>query len=162
MTVEIVRADYDEPQHAKALVELLDRYAQDKMGGGEPLSRYVKENLVDHLARFPGAFSVLAFVDGMPAGLINCFMGFSTFACKPLVNIHDVTVNQEYRGLGISQKLLRAVENIAREKGCCKMTMEVLEGNLVAKKAYEKFGFASYELDPETGRALFWQKKLDC
>jgi hypothetical protein len=23
-------------------------------------------------------------------GLVNCFEGFSTFACKPLVNVHEL------------------------------------------------------------------------
>ena len=44
--------------------------------------------------------------------------------------------------------------------GCCKLTLEVLDGNAPAKAAYEKFGFASYELDPAVGGALCWQKKL--
>ena len=56
--------------------------------------------------------------------------------------------------------MLDEVERIAKEKGCCKLTLEVLEGNIVAKKAYEKFGFSSYELDPATGKALFWEKVL--
>ncbi|MFT5635935.1 MAG: hypothetical protein ACI89T_001390 [Cognaticolwellia sp.] len=40
------------------------------------------------------------------------------------------------------------------------MTLEVLEGNKVAKNAYQKVGFGSYVLDPEMGQAVFWQKKL--
>ena len=53
-----------------------------------------------------------------------------------------------------------AIEQHAREIGCCKVTLEVLEGNHPAKKAYSQAGFAAYELDPEAGQALFWQKKL--
>lgn len=37
-------------------------------------------------------FSVLAFDADQPVGLINAIEGFSTFACKPLINIHDVIV----------------------------------------------------------------------
>ena len=40
------------------------------------------------------------------------------------------------------------------------LTLEVLEGNKVAQAAYRASGFAGYELDPEVGRAMFWQKKL--
>lgn len=160
MNIQIITADYRNPQHAQAIVELLDNYARDKMGGGEPLSQYVKDYLVEHLARVEGAFTILAYADGVAAGLTNCFMGFSTFACKPLINIHDVAVNQEYRGLGISQKMLQAVEETARDRGCCKITLEVLDGNAAAKNAYAKFGFSGYQLDSETGDALFWQKKL--
>ena len=53
------------------------------------------------------------------------------------------------------------VEEIAISKGCCKLTLEVLSGNAVAKASYEKFGFSGYELDPKVGNALFWQKSLN-
>jgi hypothetical protein len=56
--------------------------------------------------------------------------------------------------------MLQYVENIAVEKGCCKIILEMLEGNRVAKHAYLKFGFAGYELDPKMGKALFWEKTL--
>jgi len=56
--------------------------------------------------------------------------------------------------------LLEKVEEVACSKGCCKITLEVLSNNEIAKCAYSKFGFAGYELDPEAGSALFWQKKL--
>ena len=91
---------------------------------------------------------------------MNCFEAFSTFACKPLVNIHDIAVSSEFRGKGISQKMLAVVEEIARKKGCCKITLEVLQGNRVAQNAYRKFGFDNYALDPEAGHAEFWQKSL--
>jgi hypothetical protein len=35
-----------------------------------------------------------------------------------------------------------------------------LEGNKLAQAAYIANGFAGYQLDPEMGRAMFWQKKL--
>lgn len=66
----------------------------------------------------------------------------------------------EFRGLGLSQPMLSKVEEIAKLKGCCKITLEVLEGNKVAQKSYIKFGFAGYELDPIMGKALFWQRNV--
>ncbi len=84
----------------------------------------------------------------------------STFKCKPLINIHDVVVLNEFRRLGISQRMLSKVEEIAKEKGCCKMTLEVLEGNKAAQNSYLKYGFEGYELDPAHGKALFWKKSL--
>lgn len=160
MSINIVVVDYTNAGQGKDLVELLDNYALDPMGGGEALEPQVKNNLVAELAKLPHAFSVMAYVNDKPAGLINCFFGFSTFACKPLVNIHDVVVSSEFRGLGLSQKMLEKVEQYAKSKGCCKLTLEVLQGNEVAKASYRKFGFAGYELDPEMGNAVFWQKKI--
>ena len=45
-------------------------------------------------------------------------------------------------------------------RGCCKLTLEVLDNNFIAKALYKKFGFSDYQLDPEYGNALFWEKKL--
>jgi ribosomal protein S18 acetylase RimI-like enzyme len=159
-TIDILRADYHNASHAKAVSYLLNCYAEDPMGGGKPLSLEVKTNLAAKLAEQGNAFSVLCYVDGQATGLINCFFGFSTFKCKPLVYIHDVVVIGNHRGLGLSQKMLDEVERIAREKECCKLTLEVLEGNEIAKNAYLKFGFSGYELDPKMGKALFWEKVL--
>ena len=139
---------------------LLDLYASDPMGGGKSLDEGVKNNLVRELSKLPHAFSFIAYVDEHPAGLINCFEGFSTFLCKPLINIHDIVVLDEYRGNGIAGMMLEKVEEIARSKGCCKLTLEVLSNNEAAKSAYQKFGFSDYQLDPQAGTALFWQKLL--
>ena len=158
--LDIFQADYANPTHGTALVTLLDEYARHPMGGGKGLPDQVKAGLVNALSTTPGAFSVLATVDHEPAGLINCFQSLSTFKCKPLVNIHDVVVSNEFRGTNLSQKMLELVETIARQRGCCKLTLEVLEGNQVAQNAYRKFGFSGYELDPELGEALFWEKTL--
>ena len=158
--IDVIQADYHNPNHGNDLVKLLNGYAQDPMGGGEPLSQYTQDNLVDTLKQRQDAFSILCYVDGQPAGLINCFEMFSTFKCKPLINIHDVTVDKAYRGLGLSQKMLEKVEQIALERGCCKLVLEILEGNTVAKNAYAKFGFKGYELDPKMGHAVFWEKGI--
>jgi len=160
MKLELILADYHNKQHSTDLLMLLNSYAVDPMGGGEELSDYVKSNLIQSLASRQDVFTVLCYVDDEPAGLINCIEGFSTFSAKPLMNIHDVTVLPKFRGLGLSEKMFVEVEKLAKEKDCCKLTLEVLEGNKVAKNAYEKYGYSGYELDPEMGKAIFWQKKL--
>lgn len=156
----VLQASYTNPIHAEAICLVLNHYAEDPMGGGEPLSAAVLQQLPAELAKRPYAFSVLAFVGGEPAGLVNCFEGFSTFACRPLVNVHDVAVVSKFRGLGLSQKMLQKVEEIARQRGCCKITLEVLEGNDIAQASYAKFGFAAGMFDPAHGRMLFWIKAL--
>jgi ribosomal protein S18 acetylase RimI-like enzyme len=152
--------DYNDDIQANELLSLLDAYAQDPMGGGSELSTYSKTNLINELKKRPFVFSIICYVDGKPAGFSNCIEGFSTFKCKALINIHDFAVNPEFRGLQLSQKIMQKIEEIAIEKDCCKITLEVLEGNVVAKNAYIKSGFKGYELDPEMGKAVFWEKPL--
>jgi ribosomal protein S18 acetylase RimI-like enzyme len=158
MNIRVSLVDYLNPQHAKDFTYLLNAYAEDPMGGGKALPDDVKQNLTEKLSKIPHAFSIICYVDDQPAGLINCFEAFSTFKCQPLVNIHDIAVMTEFRGLGISQRMLEKVEEQAKARGCCKITLEVLEGNEIARNAYLKFGFDGYELDPKMGKALFWQK----
>jgi ribosomal protein S18 acetylase RimI-like enzyme len=163
-TIRLCRADYTRATHAAALVFLLDAYARDPMGGGQGLSEFAKEHVVNELAKLPQAFSVLAFVgegEDQPVGLVNCMQGFSTFACKPLVNVHDLAVLERYRGLRVGEQMLALVELIGRERGACKLTLEVLSGNTSAMRLYARAGFLQYALDPAAGQASFMQKWLD-
>ena len=158
--LRICRADYRDAVHARALLQMLDAYAQDPAGGGEPLSDFARSHLVTELAARPQAFSVLAFAGEQPVGLVNCIEGFSTFACRPLVNIHDVAVLASHRGQRVAERMLALVDEIARERGACKLTLEVLQGNASAVRLYERVGFAGYQLDPAMGHAQFFQKWL--
>ena len=154
------QADYANAQDALAIVLLLDAYASDPAGGGEGLSDFAKTHLVPALAARPQAYSVLAFDGDVPVGLVNCIEGFSTFKCRPLVNVHDVAVLASHRGQRIAERMLAEAERIARERGACKLTLEVLSGNTPAVKLYQRIGFEGYQLDPAMGTASFMQKWL--
>lgn len=158
--IEVRLADYRSPLDAATLVDLLDAYATDPAGGGAPLAPDVKDALPAALSARPQAYSVLAFDGDTPVGLVNCIEGFSTFACKPLVNVHDVVVLASHRGQRIAQRMFACVEEEARARGACKLTLEVLSGNGPALRAYEREGFAGYQLDPSFGTAVFLHKKL--
>lgn len=160
LDLAIARADFAAPADAAALVAVLDAYARDPMGGGEPLSADVRERLAPALAGVPGAFAFLARIGGEAVGAATCFMGFSTFAARPLVNIHDVSVIPGHRGKGVARALFAAIEAEATARGACKVTLEVLAGNHRAKNLYASLGYGDYQLDPEAGNALFWQKRL--
>lgn len=157
----IRQAVYTDAADAAAIVQVLDAYAGDPAGGAEPLSDFAKTHLVAELAARPHAFSILAFDGAQAVGLVNCIEGFSTFRCKPLVNVHDVAVMASHRGRGIAEAMLREAERIARERGAVKMTLEVLSGNAPAMRLYQRIGYAGYQLDPAMGTAQFMQKWLD-
>lgn len=159
--LRVLVADYGQAEHLQAIVELLDHYASDPMGGGEPLSAYAREHLPRELARRPQLFSVLAWHPRQgPIGLVNAVEGFSTFACKPLINVHDIVVRAEHRSQGVAQRMMKLVSQVARARGACKLTLEVLSGNTAALALYRKLGFDNYRLTEATGQALFMQKWL--
>jgi GNAT superfamily N-acetyltransferase len=148
-------------EEANEIVFLLNTYANDPMGGGEPLPEATRTNLVpEFVKRKAWCHVFIARKGSQPIGIANCFEGFSSFTAKPLINIHDIAVIPEFRGKGVGTKLLRAVEAFAASIDCCKITLEVLEGNIVAQNAYRAFGFRPYELDPKMGVAQFWEYKI--
>lgn len=158
--LHVRRADYTHSPHRDALIALLDSYARDPMGGGTPLPAEARERLCDDLARLPTAASFIAWIDDEPVGLANCFEAYSTFQARPLLNVHDIVVLPVHRARGIGQALLAACEAHAHERGCCKLTLEVLSGNQRAMRSYQRFGFTPYALDPAAGHALLMQKWL--
>lgn len=160
MNLTIQAVDFSQSTHRDALVMLLDAYAQDPMGGGEPLAAEVKARLCDDLAARPTVASFIAWLDGTPVGLVNCVEGFSTFKSRPLMNIHDLAVLPGHRGMGVGQALMQAAQAHAQARGCCKLTLEVLTGNARALRSYAQFGFEPYTLDPTAGQASFMQKWL--
>lgn len=159
--ISIIIADLTDDHHAAALLNLMNTYASGIMGGGRGLSEFTKTHLARELHKRNHLFTLLGFDGIKPVALANCVEGFSTFACKPLVNIHDLVVAEDYRRQGVAFDLLRAVESEAAKRGCCKITLEVLEGNAPAQNLYRKFGFTSYSLSQDTGQALFWEKPVN-
>lgn len=160
MKLSIHPVDFKHSAHRDALVMLLDAYAQDPMGGGEPLAAEVKARLCDDMAARPTVASFIAWLDGAPVGLVNCVEGFSTFKSRPLMNIHDLAVLPGHRGMGIGQALMQAAQAHAQARDCCKLTLEVLTGNVRALRSYAQFGFEAYTLDPAAGQASFMHKWL--
>lgn len=158
--LNITPTDLANPAHASALLELLEHYARDPMGGGQGLSRFAHAHLVERLASREDFLGFIAWQRNEPLGLINSFEGFSTFAARPLLNIHDLVVRADRRSGGIGQALLQAAEDAARTRNCCKLTLEVLSNNHPAQASYTRFGFRPYALDPAAGPALFLEKPL--
>lgn len=167
--VEFRLADWQRPVDCEAVVRMLDAYARHPMGGAEPLSDYARQHLADAMRATTGAFSVLGWrapiskdpsVEHEAVALANCFTTLSTFACKPLINIHDLYVADNARQAGVGQQMLGFIEQLARERDCCKITLEVLTGNEGARRSYENFGFKPYTLDETSGHAVFMHKSI--
>jgi len=148
------------PEHQRAIVALTDAYARDPMGNGAPLAPDVAARLIPGLRGHPTTLVLLAVVAGVPVGIATCFLGFSTFQARPLLNVHDLAVLPEHRGMGLGRRLLEAVESKARVLGCCKVTLEVLEDNRAARRPYARAGFGQAVYTDAAGGALFYSKSL--
>ena len=158
--VTILDADLSRAEHQHALVTMLDAYMRDPMEGGEPMSERVKRELVPGLRAHPACYVFLAYRDGSPVGFTICFLGFSTFNARPLINIHDIFVDSSVRGMGIGAMQLERIEAEARKLNCCGITLEVREDNHVARGLYRKVGFDRVVVGAQRVPMEFWRKPL--
>ena len=122
MPISIVDANLSEAAHGAGLVRILDEYARLPHIAGCGLSDDVQENLVDRLAATSGKQILLAVDGETVVGVAVCFEGFSTFAGRPLLNLHDLAVTADLSLLvgfadGMSQLTTREVESVADEIG---------------------------------------------
>ena len=158
--VRVILADLHDGVHAADVLAMVDAYSQDPMGDGAPLSDAARERLIPGLRAFPTTRVFLAYDGAQAVGVAVCFLGFSTFAAKPLINLHDVAVVASHRGRGVGRALLGAVEAHARQMGYCKLTLEVLDRNQRALQTYVAAGFKRYALQDGAGEAIFLTKGL--
>lgn len=152
-SIRIIAADLSNKAHANGLIDLLNCYADSQ------LAPEVVNRLPSALQAFPTAQILLAFdEDDRPVGTAVCFLGFSTWQAKPILNLHDLVVAPNCRGQGVGNQLLSAVEEKARELGCCRVSLEVMESNPRAKALYHRFGFP--DLAEVKKRKFFLEKDV--
>lgn len=154
-SVRIVKGNLSCRRHQVALIRLINAYLCDEMGEGRLLTADMESRLVLGMANHPAALLFFAEYKERLIGLAICFVGFSTFYAKKLINIHDLVVMPEYRRNGVGEKILLAVEKQAKIMDCCKLTLEVRTDNSSAMGLYKKLGFGG-----EKKPMYFWVKML--
>lgn len=140
--ITIVEAEFTNRDHIEGYLAMTSHYANDKMGMGRRLTEKEQSRLIDELKAYSGKRCFLAYSGSECVGIATCFYGFSTFYASRLLNIHDLAVHSDFRGNGIGKALLAKVEDVAKDEGLCKITLEVREDN-PAKKLYERTGFST-------------------
>jgi GNAT superfamily N-acetyltransferase len=158
--IKIIEADLENKKDQADIIAMTLAYALDEMGNNSILPEDVRRQLIPGLKAMPTANIFLANSNEKPVGIATCFLGFSTFNARPLLNIHDFAVVPEYRKMGISRLLMEAVEEKARKLGCCKLTLEVNEQNSRAKQVYKAAGFEPAIGGKLEAKLLFYVKRL--
>ena len=152
-------ADLATDADGHAVIAVLDSYASDPRGGGTPLPDDVRQRLLPALRAHPTSMVLLARDGVRPVGLLVGFWGLSTFAARPLLNVHDLAVVPGERGRGVGRALLAEAEARALSRGCCKLTLEVQDDNTPARTLYERFGFRDVRYG-DSGPTWFLAKPL--
>lgn len=143
--IHVRDAKLDDPRDVDLLFEILDAYARGPGGQNAPLSERARANLGPGLAADPNSFVLFGCRGEQVVGAAVCYWGFSTFGGRPFVNLHDFSVLPEAQGRGVGSALMAELERRARERGCCKITLEVHDSNEGAKRLYARAGFEGWE-----------------
>ncbi len=108
----------------------------------------------------PAAETVIAEVDGEPAGFAIFHLTFSTWECRPGLWLEDLFVLPEFRRHGVGGRLLRQLARITLERGYTRLAWAALDWNELALSFYRKLGadlldeWKLHRLSGESLRAL--------
>lgn len=152
---QFVQVDLKNETHCKKLLYLLNEYMEDEMGAKQTMPEQLGEIIIDGLKMHTAFLGFFVCIEEEYAALASCNLNYSTWQAKFLINIHDFIVSPKYRKQGVGAFLLKGIENYAKEKGYCKINLEVRNDNILAQKLYKKMGFADC-VPP----MYFWQKVL--
>ncbi len=140
-------------QDAAVIVSLLRELAGHD--GDESDCRMTENDVIKFGFDEPSRFkTVIAEVDGAPAGLALYFFTFTTWGAKPVLFLNDLVVGAGFRGLGVGKRLVFHLAGIAVEKDCAWMDWNVYD-HADAVKFYRAIGareidaFRVYRLDSE-------------
>ncbi len=79
-------------------------------------------------------------------GFIQLYPLFSSTRIKKLWLLNDLFVKTEYRGRGISMKLIGRAKQLIKDSSACAMFLETEKSNFIANNLYVKAGFELNEL----------------
>ena len=86
------------------------------------------------------AEALIAHVGADPAGFALFHGTFSTWECRPGIWLEDLFVAERYRRGGVGGKLLSAVAEVARDRGCARLEWAALDWNEPALRFYAGLG----------------------
>ncbi|MEF1330643.1 GNAT family N-acetyltransferase [Vibrio sp. M260121] len=116
-------------------------------------------SVIAQLFALPYFHGFISVVDDKPAGFVVCFESFSTYRAQRVMNIHDFMVSGNFRGKGVGKAQLNGIERYCRDNDYLKITLEVGDDNVAAKKLYNSLGYEDYRVVLKGQQ--HWQKYLN-
>ncbi len=146
------KIDLNKSEHVDGLLSLMNDYMLDPMGLNAPLDDELAIKIIAGLKVQSNYLGFLVKSDHQFVALANCFVGFSTFKAKQLINIHDFIVTPSHRKNKAGNFLMDSIINYGKNNGFCKVTLEVRDDNVKAQNLYKKTGYK--ECNPPM---YFWE-----
>jgi len=151
MSTEIKYIEVNNLEHRQTVETLFQEYSSD-------VSAPIESTIVNQLFELPYFHGFLCVNDNEPVGFAVCFESFSTYRARKVLNIHDFMISNKARGQGLGNVLLSGIENYCRENDYLKITLEVDEDNVVAKRLYSSLGYEDFQV--KLKGLNHWQKYL--
>ena len=95
--------------------------------------------------------------DGRLAGFVQLYPIFSSTRMKKAWLLNDLFVDEEYRGKGVSTRLIERAKKLVKETGAFGMMLETEKTNVIGNSLYPRAGFRLneaanfYEWEVENG-----------
>ncbi len=138
------------------------------------LLQFYSKEATDELLRHTFRYAVehpeqiliyLAYIGGRAVGTVSMHLGhYSTWNDYWYGHVEDLIVVPEFRRRGVARRLLKQIEEAARQLELGRVELLVLNDNLPARILYEQFGFttdsAVYEL-PICGASNIRKERKD-
>jgi len=129
------------PDDAGAVFALL-RALAEAVGEAEAFTASVEDVRRDGFGPAPLYETLIAELDGAPMGLLTLFPTYSTYKGRPCLHVNDLYVAPDARQRGVARQLIARVCRLARDRGCCRIELKVLENN-AARDFYESIGMGA-------------------
>jgi ribosomal protein S18 acetylase RimI-like enzyme len=123
----------------KNLAQLFDQYRvfYDKVSDLDKAEVFLKERIKNKESEI---FVAQSF-SGDLVGFIQLYPLFSSTQMKRLWLLNDLYVHPDFRGNGISKKLLEQAKDLCMQTNAAGFMLETSKTNLVANSLYEAMGF---------------------
>jgi GNAT superfamily N-acetyltransferase len=139
-----------EPADAEQIHKTI-RVMAEELGAASKVSSTVEDFRRHGFGPNAAFTSLIAEADEVFAGLALFFPIFSTWLGKPGVFVQDLYVDEEFRGRGVGEVLLRHVASWSTARGGVYLRLAVDRENVAAQRFYQRLGIAWIEADLDHG-----------
>ena len=98
--------------------------------------------------------------DAPPCGVAQVRFRYGLWWAAEDCELEDLYVDEDARGKGVGRALVQGVVDLARERGCRRIQLDVNEANAAALAVYDSFGFSPQD-DRYGGRNLLMRLHLE-
>ena len=139
MTIAIRQSTADDAEAIGSLAAEFQSYLHE-LGDETDFDWGAAKYLADGFGDNPAFEGLVAEVDSRVVGYALYHFGYDTDRGERLVYLIDLFVSQPFRRVGVGDKLMQCLSDVARSRRAEYIVWSVLKGNSLATRFYERLG----------------------